>query len=315
MIDAVGFWSVDPTSNFVRIVTVASAIATVIVAVVNLFLLVFGWRSLRNLQGQINLDRQALEASQASAAAANEAVREAMRARTDDQAPRIVVIMEEPEWPPFRHTTRQSMPGGGEPTLLETKGQSEVASATYYLDRDGNTLFWFLMRGVILNEGKGTARVRLDGDTQFVTGPTPLVPGGVTSVPPLVGSVRNREYLIRPGEWAMFEWAHGHTMAEWVDAYKNPSPPNPHGACTLDVVSFDWASAGTIDHTFVLMQARPFELVPGREVEYQLAADVGANVGIVVYPPRRVYRAESELPPEPAWSEVFAEWSAAHGMG
>jgi hypothetical protein len=40
--------------------------------------------------------------------------------------------MEDPQWSPFLDRHRSAMPGGGEPTLFETLGQSEIAGAQPY---------------------------------------------------------------------------------------------------------------------------------------------------------------------------------------
>ncbi len=109
------------------------------------------------------------------------------------------------------------MPGGGEPTLFDSIGQSEVAGAgPYYFNAQKPWFLWFCTRGVLINEGSGTARFRLDGSARVVAGESDLVGAGRhIPIPPRVGTDvfadAFPEYLLRPGDVALFEWGTGTT--------------------------------------------------------------------------------------------------------
>jgi hypothetical protein len=163
------------------------------------------------------------------------------------------------------------------------------------------------MRGVLTNEGAGTARVRLDGEAQFVEGKTTLLPDhGDIAVPPAVGTKNRQEYLLRPGESAVFEWGYGHTLGEWADAQAHPNPPNSNGACFLTIAVFDSFEHGVIDHIFIEMAGRPLVPVPGALGQWKiLEQSEEAELGITVYPIHRTYRAEGWTGVTPPWEEVY----------
>lgn len=286
---------------------------TFVAALATLALVYFSLRSLRALKRQVAIGQDAATAARESAKAAEDAVRESARMRADEQGPRVLVLMEAPQWPPFVDRSRSGMPGGGEPTLLETLGQSEVAGGEPYIfDEQCSWLMWFRTRGVLLNEGRGTARVRLDGDAHFVAGRSELVGDLEISVPPRVGAPNREEYLLRPGDIALFEWAYGHPLTDWADAHEHPHPPNPNGACFFSIVVFDWLSSGTIDHIFVVLAARPIEPVPNRQGQWKLTTAVDNNVGLTVYPSERTYQSESTVPPQPPWLETYSGGDKQH---
>lgn len=295
---------------------VLADLGTFFAAVATIVLVVLTRRTLKALHEQIAVGQDAATAARQSADAAQDAVQEAVKTRIDDHAPRVVVLFEEPQWPPFIDRTRSRMPGGGELSLLQSLGQSEVAGGPYYFDEQASWLLWFRTRGVLVNEGRGTARVRLDGDARFIAGTSTLLGSeSEIPVPPQVGAPINQEYLLRPGDRALFEWGYGHPLSEWADARENPDPPNPHGACFLVVTVFDWLSSGVIDHHYTLLQARPIQPVPGRQGQWQIISETGYDVGLVTFPPQRTYRAYHEegsyFAPAP-WQEMFADWNSRH---
>lgn len=305
------------------VLEVVANLGTFFAALATIVLVYLTSKTLKALHEQIKVGqdaaaaaRRSADAARESATAAEDAVREAAKTRIDDQAPRVVVLLEEPEWPPFIDPTRSGMPGGGERTLLESMGQAQVAGGPYFFDEQKSWFLWFRTRGVLMNEGRGTARVRLDGDARFIESPSPLLENaGIVSVPPKVGVASNREYLLRPGGVAVFEWAYGHTLGEWADARQNMNPPNPNGACFLTVTVFDWLSSGVIDHHYILLQARPIEPVRGRQGQWKVLESPDLEVGLTAFPPQRTYRAWHEdgtyFEPAP-WHRIFADWNAAH---
>jgi hypothetical protein len=86
-------------------------------------------------------------------------VTEAAQTRIDEQTPRVVVLTEDPpDAVPDRH--RSAMPGGGEPTLFETLGQSEIAGAqAYYFDTLKSWFLGFLWRLDQRRASHGQARL------------------------------------------------------------------------------------------------------------------------------------------------------------
>ncbi|MGH7930736.1 MAG: hypothetical protein ACREQV_23440 [Candidatus Binatia bacterium] len=286
---------------------------TFLAALATLALVYFALRNLRELGKQVNVGQDAATAARESAKAADDAVRESARMRADEQAPRVLALMEAPQWPPLVDRSRRGMPGGGEPMLLETLDQSEVAgSEPYIFDEQSSWFMWFRTKGVLLNEGRGTARVRLNGDARFFAGRSELVGDREIPEPPRVGAPNRKEYLLRPGDVALFEWAYGHPLSEWADAHKHPLPPNPMGACFFSITVFDWLSSGTVDHIFVVLEARPIEPIPNRQGQWRLTSAMDDNVGLTVYPSVRMYQSEGTVPPQPPWLETYAEWNKQH---
>lgn len=233
--------------------------------------------------------------------AATAAVREAARARTDERAPLVVALLEAPKWPPLIDAKRDRMPYGNELRLLDhgSVAQAEAASPTRVFARNGerNGLMWFQTRGVLINEGATTARVRLDDDAQFVEATT-----------------AKRERLLRPGEVALFEWGAGHTIAEWADAREKPDPPNPLGACFLTITVFDSFEQGIFDHIYVVMSGRPIVSVDDSFDEVRLASrESEAEMGVTVFPTRRTYRSDGARRDPLPWDSTYAAWWRENG--
>lgn len=287
-------------------------LGTVAAAGVNIALVFLALRQLGALRRQVEHEEQAVVAAKQSADAAESTVRESTRARVDQEAPRVIALMEAPEWPPFVDMSRSRMPYGNEPRLLERLGQASVAGDDpFVFDEQESWFMWFRARGVLFNEGRGTARVRVDGESRFVSGTTDLYKRGLDKieVPPRVGTPSNCEYLLQPGGAALFEWAYGHTLAEWADAQRNPTPTNPHGAGFVQITSSDHFEQGVVDFIFVELEARPIEPVPNRQGHWRLCQDNVVAVGVTVYPSIRVYRSEGGMVPEEPWRERYAAWN------
>ncbi|MEV6908321.1 hypothetical protein [Amycolatopsis sp. NPDC051071] len=297
-------------------------IGTFVAALANIGLVSFAVVQLMLLRRQVHLAsdqtkaaRETVDVARESAEVARNAVLEAGRIRVDEQAPRVIALMEEPAWPPLVDQTRSGMPGGGELPLLHHRSLAASWDATsakpFVFDGQRGWFMWFKMRGVLVNEGHGTARVRLDGDAQFIEGRSSLLPNQTrnTPVPPAVGTVDRNEYLLRPGESAIFEWGYGHTLSEWADAFENPNPPNPNGSCKLGVTVFDYFDHGVIDHIFIEMAARPIKPVPGAHGQWTVPHERSeAELGMTVYPLHRTYRSEGWKGVEPPWTPIYKDW-------
>jgi hypothetical protein len=161
----------------------------------------------------------------------------------------------------------------------------------------------------VVNEGNGTARIRLDGEAQFVDGTSSLVNGVTLAAPPVVGTPDRREHLLRPGDMALFEWAHGHTLGDWADARENPDPPNPRGACFFTITVFDFFEHGVVDRIHIVMAGRPLLQVPGAAGQWVIPDKVAdAEMGMTIYPIRRAYTSEA-LRNEPLpWEDTYGQW-------
>lgn len=284
-----------------------AAIVTALGVAVSLAAALFAASQARSAKESLKLARESTAAAKDQAQIASDSLKEVTRARVDDHASRVILLMGAPEWPPLVDRTRSSMPGGGELGLLESLGRSAQADVQpFFFDEQRSWFLWFRTRGILRNEGSASARIRLDGDAQFVSGTSDLLGPDVTiDVPQRVGDADRREYLLRPGDSALFEWAYGHTLGDWADAYTNYSPPNPKGAGFFSATAFDLQSTGTIDQLYALLEARPILPVPGRIGQWRIAETADGIVGVNVFPPVRLYRSEGQTIPPPPWAEMF----------
>lgn len=44
-------------------------------------------------------------------------------------------------------------------------------------------LMWFVVHGIVTNEGRLTARIRIFGEGEFIAGESPLLPGETIAIP------------------------------------------------------------------------------------------------------------------------------------
>ncbi len=257
-------------------------------------------------------------AAATSAEAAQESVKEAARARSDTQAPSVVAFLEPIAWPPLLDINRQRMPQANDLRLLDTlsiqRSRQVQESEEFVFDQDAGAFLWFRMRGLLVNEGRSSARVRLDGEAQFIEEnspfeqrPTAIAASRSTRPPRLPAQVGtyvpksglSAEYVLRPGQEAVLEWASGHTLKEWSEAYEQPNPPNPKGRLFFSVTVFDYFGGGVTDWIFIEAAGRPIEPVPGRNASWRLAAQ--NTMATVAYPNVRHYKADKQAPPTPPW--------------
>ena len=172
---------------------------------------------------------------------------------------------------------------------------------SFYFDQDKDQFLWLLTRGLLINEGTGTARVRLDGEAQFIDGTSPFTGDRQIETPPAVGTPQHREYLLRPGEVALFEWGYGHRLADWADAYDYPNRPDPSGRCFLTVTILDFQDNGVVDHIYIELAGRPIEPIPGKTAAWCLTRTPREALGTSIYPTRRTYRTEPHSDQPPPW--------------
>ncbi len=205
--------------------------------------------------------------------------------------PRVVVLLEQPEWPPFLDETRPYV-SGGEPSPLEVPGQSQVVeeSREFVESADKDKLLWFKVRGVLVNEGVGTARVRVGPhNVRFVTG---NALGFVhIPAPARVGPVGNHEYRLSPGAVALFEWGDGKSVGDWINSGDEAMYP-------LQITTWAFDNS-TIDITYVKMSGRPLVRGPRPDSWFLSTPD---SAGTYVYETQRLYGANAPMPPAP-WVE------------
>jgi hypothetical protein len=176
-------------------------------------------------------------------------------------------------------------------------GAAEAGADDYIFPEQEQWFMWFITRGMLINEGRSTARVRLDGEARFIDGESELAPGEKILCPPSVGSWHgpsyiSREHLLRPGEKALFEWAIGHQLKAWADKHDQGAPPE----CSFVVAVFDSTEHGVIDRIKVELGARPLEPVPTRQGHWRLTSQ--QNTGVTVWPTVREYRNEKSAKPQ-----------------
>ena len=70
---------------------------TFVAAIATLALVYFSLRNLRALRRQVEIGQDAATAARESANSAEDAVRESARMRADEQAPRVLALMEAPQ--------------------------------------------------------------------------------------------------------------------------------------------------------------------------------------------------------------------------
>jgi hypothetical protein len=284
----------------------SSDLGTAASALASLVLVAFAVYQLRMLARQLHLNTKATDAAARAADAAHEAVREAARARIDEQAPRVIAVSEPVQWPAFLSKVRTGMPEANETRMFEAMslhGSHDVDEGEEFIfPEQAQQLLWFRMRGALINEGRSTARIRFDGEGRFIDGKSDLVPGIEILCPPVVGRVNEtylgREYLLRPNESALFEWACGHRLEDWADIWQNGMPPTGD----VHVLVFDSTEQGIQDTIKITLKAQPIERVPGRDGHWRLRRDPEPEV--IVHPTRRVYSEEvHHAPTQPAQFE------------
>jgi len=278
------------------------AVASLLVALATGALAFFTWRLAAGTTSMA-------AAAQASADAAISSVRESTRARLDIRSPRVVPLLDSPQWPPLIDKTRSGMPYRNELRLLDARSLhgSPEASGEYVFDRDRDQFLWFRCRGLLRNEGSVTALVRLNGEAQFLK--TSLdeseEPSGELLVPfDLSKPQLDADHLLRPGDEIHFEWGAGHSLGEWADAYERPDPPNARGALFFSITVSDPTGFSVNDAIYVVVAGRPIEPVPQASSHWRLSRP--EEMGVVIYPTERIYPGEGGPPHEPPWVETYS---------
>lgn len=271
-----------------------SYVAPIVSAITAVVFVAFGVYQLAKLRKQVILSASAVTAAEDAADAAKAAALETARTRIDEQAPRVTALSELPQWPPRVSRSWERMPYANQTRLLDLLQSQEAGGEEFIFPETERMFMLFVTRGVLINEGRGTARVRLDGEGRFIEGESPLIPGRKIPCPPDVGAYRgpeylSREHLLRPGEVALFEWAYGHPLKEWAEKHDQGKPPE----CSCTIVVFDSTEYGVLDHIKIELGARPLKPVQARHGHWRLTAE--SNAYVTVWPTQRDYRSEKQV--------------------
>lgn len=252
--------------------TAVGSVATAASAVASTGVLAVAVYQLRLLRRQVGDNAQGVEAAHRSADAAVKATVESSKARADANAPRFVVRVDQPSWPPLLDRIRSGMPYANELRLLAPlslhQGALTETGTSFLFDRDRSAFLWFQMSGVVENEGAGSAFVRLDGEAHFN------------------GHGHGDQVLIRPGQSLTFTWGTGLSLADWAEQHQQYRP----GRTGLVATAMDFQEHGVIDHVYVELGGRALEPEPGVTGGWRVTN--AEHLNVVVYPSRRTYRWE-----------------------
>lgn len=239
---------------------------------------------------QIKIGRQALSEAKHATDTSDRAIEEAEHARIDAQAPRVIVEMDRPEY----HG-------------LDTPGDfTHDSNQQYVLPRQEANELYFLVEGEFINDGKSSARIRMTGAAHF---DTELLRTPHLKVGPITAG-HQEEYLLLPGKSIHFSWSVSHTLKDWADAYHNPVPPNPHGACFMEVIVTDDFAEGVVDHIYLEMSGRPIQPIEGDGGRWRFSGP--PSMVATSYPIVRTYRHEGQEGLEPSWIPIYKEWEELH---
>ena len=222
--------------------------------------------------------RQEADATQEAVEATRASGLENVRARIDARAPRVIVLLSPPVWPP-------SFPpsSGVEGTHDQMAPDQQFASSQGVERR-----LLIATKGRVRNDGASTAFVRFshgtlvwEDDHRVVK--IPAAPG----VPP--------QYAIAPGEQATFQLLDGRPLREWMEAYQahaaNPSAHPEESKLWFQVTMIDQLDAGIVDRIQVEVQGYPIEPVPQDRERWQLASEPRNRPLAFVAPAERTYYA------------------------
>lgn len=216
------------------------------------------------LERQIALGNRQAASAEASADAAKVLHREAMRSRVDQGAPEVAMFLEHP-FPPLIDRHRSGMPQGGQVKLLDPESLERsrpAAGESFIFDAHRSNFLWFRGRGLLVNEGRTSARVRLSQEGRFVEGSTELSSGELVQLPVMEDMGGHPTAIMAPGSRALFEWAHGLTLGDWAQAQENRNSKT--GSLWFWITVFDTREAGVVDTQLVHFRPEVLEAPSGR---------------------------------------------------
>lgn len=216
------------------------------------------------IEKQIALGNRQADSAEASAESAKVLYREAVRSRIDQGAPEIVVFLEHPS-PPLVDRHRTGLLQGSQALLL-TPGSLErsqpASGETFVFDEQRSNFLWFRGRGLLVNEGRTSARVRVSPEGRFIEGKSDLTRGEQVQLPAIEGSGMNAIAILPPGARALFEWADGLTVGDWAKAQENRN--SKVGSLWLWITVFDTRENGVVDTQVMHFRPEVLDAVSGR---------------------------------------------------
>lgn len=273
----------------VDVVALITAVGTAILAAYAIIQSRQAGRQIAAAEKQADTAAASAKAADLSASAAVAAQGESVRLRVDQIAPRVVAFFERPEGPYMRTKDQGNLlikePGFLDPETIENatiEAGRELAFPDNAADR-----IWYRGVGVVVNEGLVSAYVRIDTESRFIEGKSPL-DGRDLKLPYIAGDENAAEAILPPGSAALFEWADGHTASEWVDAAENPTPTHPYGSVWITMAVFDAQRTATIDTLEAIFIPTPLSTSPGREGLWKVEGE-GQESRVHVQPVTRRY--------------------------
>jgi hypothetical protein len=216
---------------------------------------------------QIRVSVETAKATKEQSAATFRAVHESIITRIDAQAPRLVVLLSRPCWPPIM----PSEMADGEPGQIP-------GSPTWVTPRDDQQRMGFVAIGLLRNDGHTTTEVSLDGAAEFITTDElrPHEQGLLECTPVEHRPIRLRSdefsrWALEPGQNALFRFGGFRPMSDWISAFEHRPQSSPTSGIYGDVISIDPYDNGTTDNVTIEIQAFPVEPVPEQSGAWRLA--------------------------------------------
>lgn len=273
--------------------TTLSAFATTGLAMAAFYQSKANKQQIAQAEVQVKVSEDQSATARESADAAVQLHHEAVRSRIDQEAPRVVALFERPKGPLV--DSQGSEPERANPIRLlndDSLGRSlPASSAEFVFDQDRDKYLWFHGRGLLVNEGHTSARVRLGNGQRFVPGASPLSKNYDVELPVMVGS-NPPVAVLPPGGRALFEWAAGHTLREWAEAAEKPQLKLPGGSMWFWITVFDLREMGVIDTQVVHLKPDPLSRVPSKTGHWQVKSAEEFGEILFPLPTRRNYMHE-----------------------
>lgn len=199
------------------------------------------------------------------------AVHESVRSRLDTGAPKIAVLLDEPDWPPY--TTSGSF--GVDIQALDTMMNQRLDSKQY------ETLSVLVVaNGTLINEGSSLAVIALDSaetdhshldffDHGIIVCPRHGIPAPAMTVTPDPGRppgprpLGDGRYPLPAGERAQFRLQVGMTASEWFSAFERRELDANAGKMTLTITVSGQLAEGPLDQ--ISMEIRAFPILPRQQ--------------------------------------------------
>lgn len=244
------------------------------------------------LERQLATSEKQAAIAQMQADATTTSIEQTKQTHIDQGAPDVFVTLESPEGPQI-DPERSHMPGANELRLLDPLSFSKSYCRSdweFHLESTEKYFLWYHGRGLVTNEGRTTARVRISPEARYISGYSPVDPSKMLQVPHIEDDGPNPVAILAPGGQALFEWAAGHTLGEWARAHQDQQARDPGGSIWLWVVTFDVRELGVIDTQMVHIKPEPIHPIANKSGHWKLSPTPPSPIALL--PKRRNYRHE-----------------------